>query len=67
MAGNRRLLPALVSYDVTLANVDSIALPASGTLVESVQPEYALIVGTEPHREPPHRRRRPRAGHHQRR
>jgi hypothetical protein len=37
-----------VSYEVTLANVESIALPATATLVESVQPEYALIVGTEP-------------------
>ena len=37
-----------VSYEVTLANIDSIALPQSGTLVESVQPEYAVIAGTEP-------------------
>ena len=36
-----------VSYEVTLANVESIALPATGTLVESVQPEYALIVASE--------------------
>jgi len=37
-----------VSYEVTLANVASIAMPATGTLVESVQPEYAPIVATEP-------------------
>lgn len=37
-----------VSYEVTLANIESIALPATGTLVESVQPEYALVVAPEP-------------------
>jgi hypothetical protein len=37
-----------ISYEITLANVDSHVLPATATLVESVQPEYAVILGKEP-------------------
>jgi hypothetical protein len=34
-----------VSYEVTLANIDSIALLERSSLVESVRPEAALVVG----------------------
>src|SRR5687768_1270541 len=34
-----------VSYEVTLANVESLARPESGSLVESVRAEHAVIVG----------------------
>lgn len=34
-----------VSYEVTIANVDSLARPETGSLVESVRAEHAVIVG----------------------
>lgn len=34
-----------VSYEVTLANIDSMAQPVGGSLVESVRPELAVTVG----------------------
>jgi hypothetical protein len=44
LAGSYQLC---VSYEVTLANINSVAIPMVEAPVESVTPEYALIFGSE--------------------
>jgi hypothetical protein len=36
-----------VSYEVTLANIESVAAPLVSSLVESVRPDFGVIVGQE--------------------